>query len=79
VQQFVNRWTIEPTVEESRAPLGLETQRQWSERAIERPTPCLLGLYSVAALLAHALHPDGQVPGQTTAWYAKSHATGADV
>jgi hypothetical protein len=79
VQQFVKRWTIETTFEESRAHLGLETQRQWSDRAIERTTPCLLGLYSVVALLAHALHPDGKVPVQTTAWYAKSHATFADV
>jgi DDE superfamily endonuclease len=79
VQPFVNRWTIETTLEESRAHLGLETQRQWSDRAIERTTPCLLGLYSVVALLAHARHPDGKGPVQTTAWYAKSRATVADV
>jgi hypothetical protein len=79
VQQFVQRWTIETTFEESRTHLGLETQRQWSDWAIERTTPCLFGLYSVVALLAHALHPDGKVPVQRTAWYAKSHATFADV
>jgi hypothetical protein len=79
VQQFVKRWTIETTFEESRAHLGIETQRQWSDRAIERTTPCLFGLYSVTALLAYALHPDGKIPVQTTAWYAKSHATFADV
>jgi DDE superfamily endonuclease len=79
VQQFVKRWTIETTFEESRAHLGLETQRQWSDLAIERTTPCLLGLYSVTALLVHALYPDGKVPVQTTAWYAKAHATFADV
>ncbi len=79
VQRFIKRWTIEATFEESRAHLGLETQRQWSDRAIERTTPCLFGLYSVATLLAHALHPDGKVPVQRTAWYAKSYATFADV
>ena len=79
VQQFIKRWTIETTVEESRSHLGLETQRQWSDRAIERTTPCLFGLYSVVALLAHALHPDGQIPLQRTAWYNKSQATFADV
>ena len=79
VQQFVHRWTIETTFEESRPHLGLETQRQWSDWAIERTTPCLLGLYSVVALLANALHPDGKVPVQRPAWYAKSHATFADV
>jgi hypothetical protein len=79
VRQFIQRWTIEMTFEESRAHLGLETQRQWSDWAIERTTPCLFGLYSVVALLANALHPDGKVPVQRTAWYAKSHATFADV
>ncbi len=79
VQQFIKRWTIETTFEERRAHLGLETQRQWSDRAIERTTPCLLGLYSVVTLLAHALHPDGKVPIQRAAWYPKSHATFADV
>jgi DDE superfamily endonuclease len=79
VQRFIKRWTIETTFEESRAHLGLETQRQWSDRAIERTTPCLLGLYSVVTLLAHALHPDGKVPVQRAAWYPKSQATFADV
>jgi DDE superfamily endonuclease len=79
VQQFIQRWSIETTFEESRAHLGLETQRQWSDRAVERTTPCLLGLYSVVALLAHALYPDGKVPVQRAAWYPKSHATFADV
>jgi DDE superfamily endonuclease len=79
VQQFVKRWTIETTFEESRAHLGLETQRQWSDRAIERTTPCLFGLYSMVALLAHALYPDGKVPIRAAAWYAKGHATFADV
>jgi hypothetical protein len=79
VQQFIQRWTIETTFEESRTHLGLETQRQWSNWAIERTTPCLFGLYSVVTLLAHALHPEGKVPVQRTAWYAKSYATFADV
>ena len=79
VQQFIKRWTIDTTVEESRTHLGLETQRQWSDRAIERTTPWLFGLYSVVALLAHARHPDGKVPIQRAAWYPKSHATFAEV
>jgi DDE superfamily endonuclease len=76
---FIKRWTIETTFEESRAHLGLETQWQWSDRAIERTTPCLFGLYSVVALLAHALYSDGKIPIHTTAWYHKSQATFADV
>jgi hypothetical protein len=38
---FVRRWQMEVTFEEARAHLGMETQRQWSEKAIARTTPCL--------------------------------------
>ena len=33
---FVKRWSVEATFEESRQILGVETQRQWSDKAIER-------------------------------------------
>jgi hypothetical protein len=79
VQRFIKRWAIDTTFEESRTHLGLETPRQWSDRAIERTTPGLFALDSVVTLLAHALHPDGKVPVQRTAWYAQSYATFADV
>jgi len=62
VEDFVKRWPIERTFEESRAHLRVETQPQWSDLAIERSTPCLFGLYSVVVLLGHALHPDGAIP-----------------
>lgn len=78
VRRFVHCWTIETTFEESRAHLGLETQRQWSDQAMARTTPCLFGLYSAVALLAHALHPDGKIPVRSTAWYHKSQATFGD-
>jgi hypothetical protein len=76
---YMKRWPLEVTFEESRAHLGLETQRQWSDAAIERTTPCLLGLYSLVALFGQALHPDGQVPTQRTVWYAKPVPTFSDV
>ena len=76
---YMKRWPLEVTIEDSRAHLGIETQRQWSDAAIERTTPCLFGLYSLVALLAHALHPDGQIPVSQTAWYAKPAATFSDV
>jgi hypothetical protein len=79
VRRCVHRWTIETTFEESRAHLGLETQRQWSDRAMARTTPYLFGLYSVVALLAHARHADGKIPVRRTAWYHKSQATLGDV
>lgn len=79
VEAFVRRWTIEVMFEESRAHLGIQTQRQWSDLAIERTTPCLFGLYSLVALLTKALHPDGKVPIQCTAWYEKPEATFGDM
>ncbi len=79
VEDFVKRWPIEVTYEESRAHLGVETQRQWSDLAIERSTPCLLGVYSVVVLLGLALHPDGHIPLEQAAWYPKTHATFSDV
>jgi len=67
------------TFEESRAHLGRETQRQWSDLAIERTTPCLFGLYSLIALLGQHLSPDGNSPLQRTAWYRKQKVTFSDV
>jgi hypothetical protein len=81
IRDFMKRWTIEVTFEESRAHLGIETQRQWSDPAIERSTSSLLGLYSVVALLAKALvvSGGGYIPVQRTAWYHKRRATFSDV
>ena len=79
VEDFVKRWPIEVTYEESRAHLGVETLRQWSDLAIERSTPALLGLYSLVTLLGHALHPDGTIPIRQAAWYPKTQATFSDV
>lgn len=79
VSSFIKRWTIEVTFEESRAHLGVETQRQWSDLAIERSTPCLLGMFSLVVLVGKAVHPDGKVPVQRTAWYDKKEATFSDV
>ena len=54
IEWFVLRWQIEVTFQEARAHLGVETQRQWSDRAIARTTPVLLGLFSWS-LAAHLL------------------------
>jgi hypothetical protein len=79
-QWFITRWQMEVTFEETRRHLGLETQRQWSDKAIDRTTPALLGLFSWITLLAHALQLAGQVivPRQS-AWYTKSLPTFSDV
>jgi hypothetical protein len=78
VEWFVLRWREEVTFEEARAHLGLETQRQWSTRAIERTTPVLLGLFALVTLLAARLSEGGQLPVRRAAWYTKSEATFAD-
>ena len=78
LEWVVMRWSVEVTFEEARAHLGLETQRQWSDLAIARTTPCLLGLFALVVLLTQRLQPDGQVPLQTAAWYDKSAVTFSD-
>jgi hypothetical protein len=75
----MKRWPVEVTFEETRAHLGVQTQRQWSDLAIERTTPCLLGLYSLVTLLGQKLCPQGDIPYQQTAWYHKQQATFSDV
>jgi DDE superfamily endonuclease len=79
VGDFMKRWSLEVTFEEGRAHLGIETQRQWSDLAIERSTPLFFGLYSLVTLFGQALHPDGQVPVAQAAWYRKHTATFGDV
>lgn len=75
ISDEISRWSLEVTFEESRAHLGIETQRQWSDLAIERSTPLLFGLYSGVPLFGRALHPDGQIPIAQAAWYRKHTAT----
>lgn len=78
VAWVVLRWNIEVTFEEVRAHLGVETQRQWSDLAIARTTPALLGLFSFVTLLAVDLAAGKPLPLRTSAWYQKDEATFAD-
>jgi hypothetical protein len=55
---FVSRWRVETTFQEVRARLGGETQRQWSDLAILRTTPALLGLFSLITVWADGLARD---------------------
>jgi hypothetical protein len=78
ISWFVRRWQIEVTFQEVRQRLGFETQRQWSELAIRRTAPALLGLFSLVALIAHRQR--GQIPNavRRVAWYDKRHPTFSD-
>src|SRR5271166_3717983 len=75
---FVHRWSVETTFQESRAHLGVETRRQWSDLAIARMTPALLGLFSLVTLWAAdptvlaSLHP------RSAAWYQKREPSFSD-
>lgn len=78
VEWFVLRWQLEVTFEESRAHLGIETQRQWSDLAILRTTPALLGLFSLVTLFAHHLLQGQQPATRQAAWYTKAAPTFSD-
>lgn len=75
---FMRRWSVEVTFEEARRHLGLETQRQWSDLAILRTTPCLLGLFSLVTLMADTLHARGVLSAARSAWYEKELPTFSD-
>ena len=74
---FVRRWQIEVTFAETRAHLGVETQRQWSDHAIARTTPALLGLYSLISLWACDLLTSASTP-YAAAWFRKTSLTFSD-
>jgi hypothetical protein len=72
------RWSVEVTFQECRAHLGLETQRQWADLAIQCTTPALLGLFSLITLFAHRLKEGKNLPIRAAAWYRKPEPTFAD-
>src|SRR3954471_5940003 len=78
IEWFVQRWQGEVTFQEARAHLGVETQRQWSEKAIARTTPCLLALFSIVTLLAGRLPARERRPVAIAAWYLKQRPTFSD-
>ncbi len=78
VEWFVLRWQLEVTLQEARAHLGIETQRQWSDWAIARTTPALLGLFSLVTLLAHRSTRRRKLPIRQAAWYHKVLPTFSD-
>lgn len=81
IEVFVSRWQIEVTFEESRRHLGIETQRQWSDKAIERTTPCLLASFSIIILMGINLAKEKkeEINCQKTSWYKKDHITFSDI
>ena len=74
----IRRWGIEVTFQEVRAHLGFESQRQWSDKAILRCSPALLGMFSFVTLLAHHLSLLHPLPVRSAAWYRKTQPTFSD-
>src|SRR3954464_15286840 len=76
---YAMRWAGEVTFEEARRHLGVETQRQWSDLAIQRTTPLLLGLFSLVTLWAGELAArTSKLPVLGAAWYKNPDPTFAD-
>lgn len=81
IEAYVSRWSIELTFEEVRRHLGFETQRQWSDKAIDRTTPIILASYSIITVMAFELAKERceKIALRSTAWYKKTHLTFSDV
>jgi hypothetical protein len=75
---FILRWQVEVTFHEVRAHLGVETQRQWTDLAILRTTPALLGIFSLVTIFAHQLLGEHSFPVRQAAWYSKALPTFSD-
>jgi hypothetical protein len=81
IRDYINRWPIEVTFEELRRHLGMETQRQWSDSAIDRETPCIIASFSIIVLIALELQKEDteKITIQTSSWYLKKHITFSDM
>ena len=77
ISNFAKRWEMEVTFQEVRTHLGVETQRQWSKKAIARTTPALLGLYSLVCFWAQQALESNQM-SYAAAWYKKTNFTFSD-
>jgi hypothetical protein len=76
---YFRRWNIEVTFEEVREHLGVETQRQWSDKAIARTTPILMGFYTIVCLICNRIAEEQSIEVAQTAWYEKKDATFSDL
>jgi len=75
---YLKRWQVEVTFQEVRAQLGVETQRQWSDKSIARTTPVLMALFSIVTLWADQLVQMQKLTVFQTAWYRKPYPTFSD-
>jgi hypothetical protein len=78
LKSVVRRWSLEVTCEEARAHLGLAMQRPWSDRALARTTPVLLGLFALVTLAALHCHKAGRLSRERPAGDAQEEPTSSD-
>ncbi|WP_228016890.1 MULTISPECIES: hypothetical protein [unclassified Synechocystis] len=78
LQWFRQRWQVEVTFEEARAHLGIQTQRQWSDKVILCTTPALLALFDLVTVFAHHSQSDSPWIFPQAAWYSKQYPTFVD-
>jgi hypothetical protein len=76
IGHYCGRWNIETTFQEARSALGLESTRGWCAKTVQRAGPCLLGLYTVAAVLFSALPVSKRVGA--VSWPGKATVTFSD-
>ncbi|CAA9266734.1 MAG: hypothetical protein AVDCRST_MAG08-2941 [uncultured Acetobacteraceae bacterium] len=78
---FVRRWSVEVTFAGGaagrihRRHLSSEIQRQWTDKAVARTTPAVLGLLSPVALWARELQAQGRLPHRRGLWLRKEEPT----
>ena len=75
---MVQRWQLEVTFHKMRSHVGAETQRQWSDFAVARTTPCLVALFSRVTLLAAQLRRAARKSAASIAWYRKPRPSFGD-
>jgi hypothetical protein len=78
IEAYTGRWNIETTFQEARAYLGLETTRGRCRNTVQRAEPCLLGLYTVVALLYEQLRAGTGAPRGRVEWAGKVGVTFSD-
>jgi len=79
IELYVDRWGLEVIFFEAREHLGVETQKQWSDKAIARTTPILMSLYTLVCLIGHHLNEETPLIAEKAAWYDKETITFSDL
>lgn len=78
VTLYTARWSIEVTFQEVREHLGFETTKQYCQKSALRTGPCLLGLYSLVALIYARLVKGRDPIIHATSGYTKTEPAFSD-